>query len=36
MLEEKEHGPEHRGCLLSGEKKTSVGGAPAVKAGYRL
>ena len=26
LLEEKEHGPEHRGCLLSGEKKNKCRG----------
>ena len=37
LLEGKEHGPEHRGVFaVGGEKKTSVGGAPAVEAGYRL
>ena len=36
LLEEKEHGPEHRGVFAVGKKKTSVGGAPAVEAGYRL
>ena len=37
MLEEKKHRPEHRWVFaVGGEKKTSVGGAPAVEAGYRL
>ena len=37
LLEEKKHGPEHRWVFaVGGEKRTSVGGAPAVEAGYRL
>ena len=42
MLEEKRHGPENRLVFAVGgekkqkTKKTSVEGAPAVEAGYRL
>ena len=36
LLEEKEHGPEHRGVFSVGNKKKSVEGAPTVEAGYRL